>query len=202
MDAARHPRRDRAAQGLAIQTNGNLTASSPRARAPWSRCSLREEVRDEAAELLWINRRAEDPVPSRGVGHRRTIKPEQVSQRGRAQLRPIGDCLRGVLFREFGEGGNGQEDGEGIADAARIALVGEREQAGIEGEGTEEEGNAGQGDGERRRGRLHGTPFLVGNGSAPQSYEVRCFLSLAYRIPTLQQPWWHDAILARIPRSR
>jgi hypothetical protein len=37
-----------------------------------------EEVRDEAAELLPIDRATDHPVPCRRVGHRRAIEREQV----------------------------------------------------------------------------------------------------------------------------
>jgi len=36
------------------------------------------------------------------------------------------------MLSQFGEGGDGEEGGEGIADATRIALIGEGKQAGVQ----------------------------------------------------------------------
>ena len=66
----------------------------------------------------------------------------------------------GQMLGEFGEGSDREEHGEGIADATRITVIGEGEEAGIEGERTKEEGNRRQGDGESGGGRLHRKPFL------------------------------------------
>ena len=77
------------------------------------------------------------------------------SQRWHAERAPSGQMLG-----EFGEGGNGEEGGERIADATRITPVGEGEEVGREGGRTEEEGDRRQGNGKRGHGRLHGDTFL------------------------------------------
>jgi len=67
---------------------------------------------------------------------------------------------RRVLLGKFGERGNGQKGGEWGAHSTRIAVIGEREKAGVKGEEAEEKRDARKGIRESGHDRLHGRTFL------------------------------------------
>jgi len=92
------------------------------------------------------------------------------------------------MLGEFGEGGNGEESGKGIAETTWITLVGEGEEVGIEGGRAEQEGNGRQGNREGGHGRLHSNTFL-------------CVVTIQHRNHTEKGVFCHSLTTSRLCNS-
>ena len=153
MDPLRVSEGNRAAQRLAIDRHDDAGAGG---------CGLRRWLKEGTEGVLdraRVDGGAEHTTPGALMRHLGAFETEEGGKVGGAEARPVGERFKPPLPSEFGEHGEGKEDGEGIAATAALAAVGDGLEMGSQGVEAEGEGDIRrQRHGEGECGRVHTTP--------------------------------------------